>query len=76
MLQLHLQAAGPAGAPAAPASPATAAVADQRHLPYVQVRACLLGVLLPQRGHVLHGGDLGQSDLQLRVSERFRGPAL
>lgn len=40
------------------------------------MRARLLGVLLPQRGHVLHRGDLGQSDLQLRVPERVRGPAL
>lgn len=73
LLQLHLQAAG---APAAPAAPAAAAAAPQRHLPHLQVRARLLGVLLPQRRLVLHGRHLGQPDLQLRVPQRVRGPAL
>lgn len=76
VLELHLQAAGQARAPAAPAPAAAAAAADQRHLPHVQVRARLLGVLLPQRRCVLHRGDIGQPDLQLRVPERVRGPAL
>lgn len=76
VLQLHLQAAGAARAASAPAAAAAAATAAQRHLPHVQVRAGLLGVLLPERWSVFHSGDIGQSDLQLRVSERVRGPAV
>lgn len=59
LFELHLQAAGQARSPAAPAPAAAAAAADQRHLPHIQVRARLLGVLLPQRGRVLHRGDIG-----------------
>lgn len=63
VLELHLQAAGQARASAAPAPAAPAAAADERHLPPLQVRARLLGVLLPQRRRVLHRGHIGQPDL-------------
>lgn len=65
VLQLHLQAAGAARAAAAAAAATAAAAAPQRHLPRLQVRAGLLGVLLPERRSVFHGGDIGQPDLQL-----------
>lgn len=74
--QLHVQAAGAARAARAPAAAAAAAAAPQRHLPDVRVRARLLGVLLPQRRGLLHGGDLGQLHIQLRVPAGLRGPAL
>lgn len=76
VLQLHLEAAGAARAPAAPGAAAAAAAAPQRHLPHLQVRARLLGVLLPQRRRVLHRGHIRQPHLQLRVPERLRGAAL
>lgn len=76
VLQLHLEAAGaPRAAPAAPA-PAAAAAAPQRHLPHVQVRARLRGVLLPERRRVLHRRHLGQPHIQLRVPQRVRGAAV
>lgn len=76
LLQLDLEAAGAARKAAAPAAAAAAAAAPERDLPHLQVRARLLGVLLPERRRVLHGRHLGQPHLQLRVPQRVRGPAL
>lgn len=76
LLQLDLQATGAASQAGPASAAAAAATAAQRHLPNVQVRASLLGVLLPERRSVLHGGDLRQPHLQLRVSRRLRGAAL
>lgn len=73
LLQLHLQ---EAGARAEAARPPAAAAAAQRDLPHLQVRARLLGVLLPQRRHLLHGRHLGQPHLQLRVPQRLRRAAV
>lgn len=67
LLQLDLEAAGAARKAAAPAAAAAAAAAPERDLPHLQVRARLLGVLLPERRRVLHGRHLGQPHLQLRV---------
>lgn len=76
VLELHLEATGAARAPAAAAGRASAAAAAQRHLPPVQVRAALPGVLLPERRRVLHRHHLREHHLQLRVPQRVRGPAL
>lgn len=84
VLELDLEAPGAARAArrggrracGARAPRAAAAAAGQRHLPHLQVRARLLGVLLPERRRVLHRGHLGQLHLQLRVPLGLRGAAL
>lgn len=76
VLQLDLEAAGAARAPAAAPRAAAAPATAQRHLPHVQVRTRLLGVLLPQRRSLLHRRHIRESHLQLRVQARLRRATL